>query len=84
MDVDGGAPLRRVRVWDLPTRLFHWTLAVAVIGLAVLHVAAIVFHRVVRRRDLLAPATPASADRAAQRLLALCCAGAAWVAAQGA
>jgi cytochrome b len=25
-------PLRNVRVWDLPTRLFHWTLALAVIG----------------------------------------------------
>jgi cytochrome b len=25
-------PLRPVRVWDLPTRLFHWTLALAVIG----------------------------------------------------
>jgi cytochrome b len=24
--------LRRVRVWDLPTRIFHWTLAAAVIG----------------------------------------------------
>ena len=23
-------PLRHVRVWDLPTRLFHWTLALAV------------------------------------------------------
>ena len=25
----------RVRVWDLPTRLFHWVLALAVIGLVV-------------------------------------------------
>ncbi len=25
--------MHRVRVWDLPTRLFHWTLAVAVVGL---------------------------------------------------
>ena len=25
----------RVRVWDLPTRVFHWTLMLAVIGLAV-------------------------------------------------
>ncbi len=25
-------PLRPVRVWDLPTRLFHWTLALSVIG----------------------------------------------------
>jgi cytochrome b len=25
----------RVRVWDLPTRLFHWTLTLAVIGLVV-------------------------------------------------
>lgn len=27
--------LRPVRVWDLPTRLFHWLLALAVIGLVV-------------------------------------------------
>lgn len=27
--------LRPVRVWDLPTRLFHWTLALAVIGAVV-------------------------------------------------
>jgi cytochrome b len=26
------APLRSVRVWDLPTRLFHWVLALAVVG----------------------------------------------------
>ena len=26
------ASLNRVRVWDLPTRLFHWTLAVCVAG----------------------------------------------------
>lgn len=26
-------PASRTRVWDLPTRLFHWALAVAVIGL---------------------------------------------------
>lgn len=25
-------PLRNVRVWDLPTRLFHWVLALAVLG----------------------------------------------------
>ncbi len=29
------APLLRVRVWDLPTRLFHWALAAAVVGLIV-------------------------------------------------
>ena len=29
------ATLRAVRVWDLPTRLFHWTLAAAVTALAV-------------------------------------------------
>lgn len=28
-------PLQPVRVWDLPTRLFHWTLALAVIGLVI-------------------------------------------------
>jgi cytochrome b len=27
--------LNKVRVWDLPTRLFHWTLVLVVIGLAV-------------------------------------------------
>ncbi|MDQ2779862.1 MAG: cytochrome b/b6 domain-containing protein, partial [Pseudomonadota bacterium] len=27
-----GAALRRVRVWDLPTRLFHWALALLVTG----------------------------------------------------
>jgi cytochrome b len=27
------ADLRTTRVWDLPTRVFHWTLAVAVVGL---------------------------------------------------
>ena len=34
----GQAPapgLRRTRVWDLPTRVFHWALAAAVIGLVV-------------------------------------------------
>lgn len=30
-----GNELRRVRVWDLPTRLFHWTLALCVVGLFV-------------------------------------------------
>lgn len=29
--IDSGEP-RPVRVWDLPTRLFHWTLAVAVLA----------------------------------------------------
>lgn len=28
-------PTRTVRVWDLPTRLFHWALAAAVVGLVV-------------------------------------------------
>ncbi len=27
------APSRRVRVWDLPTRLFHWSLTGAIVGL---------------------------------------------------
>ncbi len=27
--------MHRVRVWDLPTRLFHWSLVVAVVGLIV-------------------------------------------------
>ena len=29
------SPLHTVRVWDLPTRLFHWMLAAAVIGLVI-------------------------------------------------
>jgi cytochrome b len=29
----------RLRVWDLPTRVFHWILALAVIGLVVMQVA---------------------------------------------
>ena len=29
------APLRATRVWDLPTRVFHWALAAAVIGLVI-------------------------------------------------
>ena len=28
----GSAGLQAVRVWDLPTRLFHWTLVVCFIG----------------------------------------------------
>ena len=27
--------IHKIRVWDLPTRLFHWTLVAAVIGLAI-------------------------------------------------
>lgn len=27
--------IHKIRVWDLPTRLFHWALVVAVIGLAI-------------------------------------------------
>lgn len=33
VEVNEGAATRPVRVWDLPTRLFHWLLALAVIGL---------------------------------------------------
>ena len=29
------SPLIPVRVWDLPTRVFHWLLALAVIGAVV-------------------------------------------------
>lgn len=69
-----------------------------IIGLVVLHVLAIVFYRVVKRRNLVGPmltgdkhlpvGTPASADRLAQRalaavLLALCAGAAAWVASLG-
>ncbi|MBG9388716.1 cytochrome b/b6 domain-containing protein [Caenimonas aquaedulcis] len=28
-------PLRSIRIWDLPTRLFHWALAVCVVALVV-------------------------------------------------
>lgn len=41
------AVLSPVRVWDLPTRLFHWTLALAVIGLVItgkIGGAAITWH----------------------------------------
>lgn len=69
-----------------------------VIGLVVLHVAAIVFYRIAKRRDLVGPmlsgdkhlpaATPVSADHGGTRLLAavlllLCAGGAAWVASLG-
>jgi cytochrome b len=27
-----GGPLRDIRVWDLPTRLFHWVLALTIVG----------------------------------------------------
>lgn len=33
--MDSKAGLNKVRVWDLPTRLFHWTLVAAMLGLAV-------------------------------------------------
>ncbi len=39
--------LTKVRVWDLPTRLFHWTLVLVVVGLAVSGVVggdAMVWH----------------------------------------
>lgn len=35
MSESGSKPLAPVRVWDLPTRLFHWTLAPAVVGLVI-------------------------------------------------
>lgn len=35
MSTDANEPPQLVRVWDLPTRLFHWVLALAVIGLVV-------------------------------------------------
>ncbi|WP_348753512.1 cytochrome b/b6 domain-containing protein [uncultured Aquincola sp.] len=69
-----------------------------IIGLVVLHVLAIVFYRVAKGRNLVGPmlsgdkqlpaGTPASADRLAQRalallVLALCAGGAAWVASLG-
>ena len=27
--------LQRIRVWDLPVRLFHWSLAACVVGLVI-------------------------------------------------
>jgi cytochrome b len=30
-----GSSLARTRVWDLPTRIFHWALAVAIVGLVI-------------------------------------------------
>lgn len=30
-----GISLARTRVWDLPTRIFHWTLAAAIVGLVI-------------------------------------------------
>jgi cytochrome b len=39
--------LIRIRVWDLPTRLFHWSLAVCFLGLVITGTvgdAALVFH----------------------------------------
>lgn len=33
--MDNTAGLHTVRVWDLPTRFFHWTLALGVVGLGV-------------------------------------------------
>ncbi|MBN9324753.1 MAG: cytochrome B, partial [Delftia acidovorans] len=30
-----GAAKHKVRIWDLPTRLFHWLLAATVVGLVV-------------------------------------------------
>lgn len=35
MPADPALPTTRVRVWDLPTRVFHWLLALTVIGLVV-------------------------------------------------
>ena len=28
-------PMLKVRIWDLPTRLFHWALALSVVGLVI-------------------------------------------------
>lgn len=35
MSVYSNKNLHKVRVWDLPTRIFHWALVVCVIGLAI-------------------------------------------------
>lgn len=32
VDLPGPAPLQRVRVWDLPLRLFHWLLVACLVG----------------------------------------------------
>lgn len=35
MNESNAAPVQRIRVWDLPTRLFHWTLLGSVVGAVV-------------------------------------------------
>lgn len=42
--MNAAAP-HRIRVWDLPTRLFHWTLAVLVVGsFATVKAGAMIWH----------------------------------------
>ena len=35
MQIHNHQTLTKVRVWDLPTRMFHWALAIGIIGLAI-------------------------------------------------
>lgn len=77
------AVARRTRAWDLPTRIFHWTLAAAVIAQIALHVLAVLLHVLVKRHRLVRPMldgdklledrtdAAASRDDAASPLLAL-------------
>jgi len=92
-----GGPLNRFIGSSLATTITGWHEEVGesvLLGLVLLHVAAIVFYRFVKRRDLVRPMlsgdkllpaqTPASADGLGTRLLALaiaaaCAAGVVWV-----
>jgi cytochrome b len=96
-----GGPLNRFIGSGLATTLTGWHEEVGesvLLGLVLLHVAAIGFYRLVKRRDLVRPMilgdkalpaqTPASADGWPQRLLALalaaaCAAAVGWVVSLG-
>lgn len=96
--------MTKVRIWDLPTRLVHWALALlvivsfvsgkiggnamtwhmlsgyAILALVALHLAAVAFHHIVKRDNLVGPMitgdkhtvdTPAAADDGRLRVRAL-------------
>ncbi|OIR07944.1 hypothetical protein GALL_98070 [mine drainage metagenome] len=52
MTAKTGAERGGLRVWDLPVRLFHWTLLA---GLAALHVAAVLAHWLGKGENLILP-----------------------------